>query len=216
MDGNPADGGVIAHQRDLMHVDEVDLALNPVLRVVRWAHPNAFAGMRVAVLRLGRSWRRRFGGLRDGKRLRRRHVGPLAVADRGHAIAPVDEARVGRELLAAIDVPTLEEPHDVIGREIGDAGRAAQEKRPPVLQHVGEPGDLRAHQMKVADRRLAHRLDRGRRQAVQAGAVLVQAGRHVVGVDARHEQRHRPHELMLGPPGDGFGEAACRFRKQGR
>ena len=69
--------------------------------------------------------------------------------------------------------------------------------------------------MEVADRRLAHRLDRGRRQAVQAGAVLVQAGRHVVGVDARHEQRHRPHELMLGPPGDGVGEPACPFRKQG-
>jgi hypothetical protein len=43
----------------------------------------------------------------------------------------------------------------------------------------------------------------------------VQAGRHVVGIDARHEQRHRPHELVLGPPGDGLGEPACPFRKEG-
>jgi hypothetical protein len=116
--------------------------------------------------------------------------------------------------VAAIDVTALEEPDDVIGGEIGDARLIAQEIGPSVLQHVGQPLDLRAHEMEVADSRLAHRLDRRRRQAVQAGTVLVQAGRHVVGIDARDEQRHRPHELMLGPPSDRLGGAAGRGREE--
>ena len=35
MDGDPTNLGIIAHQRDLMGVDEVDLTLDPVLRIVR-------------------------------------------------------------------------------------------------------------------------------------------------------------------------------------
>ena len=158
----------------------------------------------------GASRRRRLGGAGRGQRDAGIDVGALTVPDRGHAVAPRQQARVGQELVAAIDVTALEEPDDVIGGEIGDAGLGAQEIAPPVLQHVGQPLDLRAHEMEVAHGRLAHRLDRRRRQAVQAGTVLVQAGRHVVGIDARDEQRHRPHELMLGPPGDRLGGAAGR------
>ncbi len=136
------------------------------------------------------------------------------MADRRHPVTPRQQARIGQQLVAAIDVPALEEPDDMIGGEVGDAGRPTQKIGPPVLQHVGQPLDLRPHEMEVAHGRLAHRLDRRQRQAVQAGAIFVQAGRHMVGVDARDEQRHRPHELVLGPPGDGLGGAAGRGGKE--
>jgi hypothetical protein len=172
------------------------------------------SGQGIALLRMRGARRRGLGGAGLGERVGRIDVGALAVADRRHAVAPRQQARVGQELVAAVDVAALEEPDDVIGGEIGDARRVAQEIGPPVLQHVGEPLDLRAHEMEVARGRLAHRVDRRQRQAVQAGAVLVQAGWHVVGIDARDEQRHRPHELVLGPPGDGLGGATGRGGKK--
>ena len=95
-------------------------------------------------------------------------------------------------------------------------GLVAQQVRPAVVEHLCQPSDLRPHQMPVADRRRAHRLDRGRRQAVQPGAVLVQPLGHVVGIDARHEQRRGPHELLLGPPGDRLAVAARAVGEEAR
>ena len=153
-------------------------------------------------------------GLRPA--LRRLDVDARAVADRGHAVAPGEQPRIGIRTRAAVDVAAAKEPDDVIGREIGDAGRVAQQVWPAVRQHVGDPFDLWSHELKVAERRLAHRLDRRQRQAVQPGAVGVQSLGHVVGIDARHVERGGPHELLLGPPGDGFAAPDVFDGKEGR
>ena len=74
MDGHPADLGVFADQCDLVRVDEIDLTLDPVLRIVRWAHTNALAGLRAA-----------------GRRAER---GARLAAARGHAGGADDGASV--------------------------------------------------------------------------------------------------------------------------
>ena len=96
-------------------------------------------------------------------------------------------------------MPPAIEPDDVVGREVGDARHLTEQKRTSIGQNIRQPFDLRLHEMKVAQRGRPHRLDRGHGQAVQTGAVLVQAGRHVIGVDARDIERRRSHELLLGP-----------------
>src|SRR6266550_4705986 len=101
--GDTANLGILAHQRDLMGVDEVHHALDPILGVVRWAHASTLAWTRIAVLRLRRARRPGFAGASHGKRLGRIDVDPLAMADRGHAVAPAEQARVGCELAAAVD-----------------------------------------------------------------------------------------------------------------
>ena len=121
------------------------------------------------------------------------------MADRGHAITPGDQLRIGLKDGTAIDMPPTVKPDDMIGGEIGDAGHFAQQIGPSVRQHVGQPFDLRFHEMKITDGSRAHGLDRRRRQAVQAGAVLVQTLGHVIGIDARDIERGGPHELLLGP-----------------
>ena len=75
----------------------------------------------------------------------------------------------------------------------------------PAAWRTPERPSGRPHEVQVAGRGLPHRLDRGLGQAVHPGAVGVQAFRHMVGIDARDVERHRPHELLLGPPGDRLG-----------
>jgi len=57
------------------------------------------AGQRIAFLRMrGASRRRRFGGAGRGQRDAGIDVSALTVPDRGHAVAPRQQARVGQEL----------------------------------------------------------------------------------------------------------------------
>ena len=94
-------------QRDLMAVDEVDLALDPVLPLSAGRGANAFDGMRSPFLRLRRSWCRRLGGAGGRKGFLRGDVGPLAVADRRPCGRATPAAEIGVELLPAIDWPPL-------------------------------------------------------------------------------------------------------------
>jgi hypothetical protein len=159
MDGDVADLRVGAQQGDLAGVDEQHLAFDPVARIVGRPHAGARAGLRVAFLRFRAPGRCRRGAAGNRQRLIWRHLAALAMADRFHAISPGDDPGVGIELGTAVDVPPAVEPDDVIGREVGDAGRVAQKIAPAVVEHLGQPLDLRPHQMPVADRGFAHRLD---------------------------------------------------------
>src|SRR5262249_7913874 len=119
VDGDLADLRIGMQQRDLIGIDERYLAFDPVLRIIRSAYAGAFAGLRIALLRV--RWPGRGGsrGPCDGKALIGCHIGALAVADGCHPIVPGDQPGIGIELRAAIDSAAAQEPDDVIAGEIG-------------------------------------------------------------------------------------------------
>src|SRR5689334_18784984 len=48
--GHPADLWVVAQQRDLVGVDEINLALDPIPCIVRRPHPRTLTGLWIALL----------------------------------------------------------------------------------------------------------------------------------------------------------------------
>jgi len=56
--GDPADVGIVAHQCDLLGVDETHLALDPIPGIVGGPHARLLAGQRITLLRMrGAHWR---------------------------------------------------------------------------------------------------------------------------------------------------------------
>src|SRR6185437_8228616 len=108
------------------------------------------------------------------------------------------------------------EPDNVITGEVGDAGLLTEKIAASVVQHVGQPFELRPHEREVAYGGCTYGLDGRFRHAMDTGPVFVQAHGHVVGVDAGDIERHRPHELMFGPPGYRLCGAAHLGREEGR